>query len=199
MGQELSVVGKRLPRLNAGAMATGAAQYTVDIKMPGMLIGKVLRSPYPHARIIRIDKSKAERLPGVEAVITFEDVPKKLFNTSMTYEISAEPETRGVRRDQHILTDKARYVGDAVAAVAAINARIAEEALELIEVEYEKLPAVFDSEEAIKPDAPRIHDVAEGNIAWHHPLPNPTGDVEKGFQEADYIIEDTFRTSKQIP
>ncbi len=80
MGQELSIVGKRLPRPDGGERATGAAKYTVDIKLPGMLVGKVLRSPYPHARILKIDKSRAEKLPGVDAVIIFEDIPKKPFN-----------------------------------------------------------------------------------------------------------------------
>ena len=95
MGQELSVVGKRLPRPDAAAKATGTARYTVDVKLPGMLIGKVLRSPYPHARILKIDKSKAEKLSGVEAVITFEDVPKKLFNMSGLDQLHADPVARG--------------------------------------------------------------------------------------------------------
>ncbi len=191
------MVGKRLPRLAAGAMATGAAKYTTDIKLPGMLIGKVLRSPYPHARILKIDKSKAEKLPGVETVISFEDVPKKPFNMSMQDLMSPDPVAAGLKRDQYIFNDKARYFGDAVVAVAAITESIAEEALELIEVEYEKLPAVFDPVEAMKPGAPAIHDFARDNIVWHQPFPAPIGDVEKGFQEADYIVEETFRTSRQ--
>ncbi len=198
MHQELSVVGKRLPRLNAGAMATGAAKYTTDIKLLGMLLGKVLRSPYPHARIIKIDKSKAEKLPGVEAVITFEDAPQKPFAAlDDLFIISEVDRTEREKRDQHVLSDKARYVGDAVAAVAAINESIAEEALELIEVEYEKLPAVFDPIEAMKPDAPIIYDFAKSNVVWHQPFPDPKGDVDRGFQEADYVVEETFRTSKQ--
>jgi len=199
MGQELSVVGKRLPRPDAAAKATGIARYTIDIKLPGMLIGKVLRSPYPHAKIIKIDKSKAEKLPGVEAVIAFEDVPKKLFNMAMDDLLIRDQVVRAERekQDQYVLSDKARYVGDAVAAVAAINESIAEEALELIEVEYEELPAMFDPIEAMKPDAPRIHDYAERNLAWHQSFPTPVGDVEKGFQEADYVVEETFHTSKQ--
>lgn len=92
MGQELSVVGRRLPGPSAAAKATGEARYTVDIKLPGMLIGKVLRSPYPHARILNIDKSNAEKLPGVEAVITFKDVPKKLFNQSKLDQILVHTE-----------------------------------------------------------------------------------------------------------
>lgn len=194
MSQELSVVGKRLPRPDAFEKATGAAKYTVDIKPPRMLIGKVLRSPYPHAKILRIDTSKAESLPGVAAVITREDTPKKPFTRSKGDVTIVDPEG-AILRDEYVFNDKVRFVGDAVAAVAALNESIANEALELIEVEYEKLPAVFDPIEAMKPDAPRIHDFAEGNIALH--LTHTEGDVEKGFQEADYIVEETFRTSKQ--
>jgi len=195
MSQAFSVVGKRLPRADAVDKATGAAKYTIDIKLPGMLIGKVLRSPYPHAKILKIDTSKAKKLPGVQAVITAEDTPKKGFNISMAEAITV-PERQGLQ-DQQVLADKARFAGDAVAALAAIDERIAEEALKLIEVEYEKLPAVFDIEEAVKPDAPRIHDFAERNIALHFVSPLTMGDVERGFQEADCVIEQTFHTSKQ--
>lgn len=217
MTEEFAVVGKRIPRRDAPEKTTGAAKYTVDIQLPGMLIGKVLRSPYPHAKILKIDTSRAEKLRGVAAVITIDDVPNKVFNCAMSnaviegaavaVEVTEEhvEEGGGLTEkaafvgdvlDQRVLTDKARFVGDAVAAVAAINESIAEEALELIDVEYEKLPAVFDSEEAMKPGAPRIHDAAEGNIAVHQPFPFDE-DVEKGFKEADYIVEGTFRTSKQ--
>ena len=199
MGQELSVVGKRLPRPDAAVKATGTARYTVDIKLPGMLIGKVLRSPYPHAKILKIDKSKAEQLPGVEVAITFEDVPKRLFNMAMDDLLIRDPVIRAERekQDQYVLTDKARFIGDTVAAVAARSESIAEEALGLIEVEYEELPSVFDPVEAMKPDVSRIHDYAERNIAWHQPFATPVGDVEKGFREADYIVEEIFHTSKQ--
>jgi xanthine dehydrogenase molybdenum-binding subunit len=195
MAEELSVVGKRLPRWQAHTMATGSAKYTVDIKLPGMLIGKVLRSPYAHARIVKIDKSKAEKLPGVEAVITREDVPKKLFNRSDSALLL--PIVELSMPDESIFNDKARHIGDAVAAVAAIDTRTAEEALELIKVDYEVLPAIFDPIEAIKPIALRIHDFAANNIACHIPCTESHGDIEKGFQEADYVIEEAFRTSKQ--
>jgi xanthine dehydrogenase molybdenum-binding subunit len=197
MVEQFSIVGKRLPRPDAVPKATGAAQYAVDIKVPGMLIGKVLRSPYPHAKILKVDKSKAEELPGVEAVITIEDVPKKLYNGGF-FDLKMPPERASrVVRDQYVLADKARYVGDGIAAVAAINETIAEKALELIYVEYEKLQAVFDPVEAMKPGAPRIHEFAERNIAQHMSYAFAIGDVERGFQEADYIVEETFRTSKQ--
>ncbi|MBW2609300.1 MAG: molybdopterin-dependent oxidoreductase [Deltaproteobacteria bacterium] len=198
MDGDLSIVGKRLPRPDTAEKATGAALYSTDINLPGALIGKVLRSPLPHARILKIDKTKAEVLPGVKAVITFEDVPKRLYNISALDIIATERIVKGFKKDQYVLTDKARHVGDAVAAVAASNESIAEAALELIHVEYEELPAVFGPEEAMKPDAPRIHDSADNNIAWYQPLPTNVGDVKKGFDEADYIIEETFRTSKSI-
>jgi CO/xanthine dehydrogenase Mo-binding subunit len=139
MSENLVVVGKSFPRKDALAKVTGGAQYTADIKLPGMLYAKSLRSPYAHANILSIDTSKAEALPGVEAVITYEDVvPKIAF--------------KGTSQSLYILEDKVRYVGDEVAAVAAASEEIAEEAVHLIEVEYEVLPAVFDPEEALKPD-----------------------------------------------
>ncbi len=193
MSQEFSVVGKRIPRLDGVAKATGAARYAGDIKLPGMLIGKVLRSPYPHANIKKIDKSKAEKLPGVEAVVTMTEdaVIRKTFDLGLV----EVPKAALERPRQYIFNEKARYVGEALAAVAAINESIAEEALELIEVEYEKLPAVFDPEEALKPDAPLVH---KRNLAMHFPYAYPEGDVEKAFQEADCVVEGTFRTFKQV-
>jgi len=194
IGQELSVVGKRLPRPDALEKATGATKYTVDIKLPEMLVGKILRSPYAHAEIMEIDTSRAEKLPGVEAIITHRDVPRKPFTRSKGDIVIINPD-EAILRDEYVFSDKVRFVGDAVAAVAAINESIAFEALKLIEVKYKKLTAVFDPIEAMKPDAPRIHDFAEGNVALH--LTFREGDVEKGFKEADYVVEETFRTSKQ--
>jgi xanthine dehydrogenase molybdenum-binding subunit len=196
MVQELSVVGKRVPRWGAHDKATGAAKYVVDIELPGMLVGKVLTSPYPHARIIRIDKSRAEKLPGVEAVLTFEDIPERLFTPNRHDLILYHPENEC--KDMYVISEKARFVGDRVAAVAAVDAVTAQRALELIEVKYEVLPAVLDPIEAVKPGAPRIHDFAPNNISMHLNFPGSRGDVEKGFQEADCVIEETFRTSKQL-
>ena len=193
MSQELYVVGKRLPRPDAIEKATGAAKYTVDIKLPGMLIGKVLRSPHPHAMILKVDTSRAESLPGVVAVITREDTPKIRFTRSKGSVTIIKPEK--VVEDEMVINDKARFLGEPVAAVAAINEGIANEALELIDVEYAVLPAVFDPVEAMKPGAPRIHDSAENNVAIYTTYIE--GDVEKGFQEADCIVEETFQSSKQ--
>ncbi len=193
MKQDFSVVGKRLPRFDAFEKATGAAKYTVDIKLPGMLIGRVLRSPHPHANILNIDTSKAEKLPGVIAVITGKDAPQTRYSRSKGSVTMVNPEK--LIEDEMVFNDKARLIGDPVAAVAAINERIADEALGLIEVEYEVLPAVFDSVEAMKPGAPKIHDSAENNVALYTTFIE--GDAEKGFQEADFIIEETFHSSKQ--
>lgn len=197
MKQELSVVGKRLPQPDAIAKATGAAKYAGDIKLPGMLIAKVVRSPYPHAKIKKIDTSKAEKLPGVEAIITFEDIAyTKGFNRGFK-DIPMMASGFVQAGDERVLNDKARHFGDGIAAVAAVNESIAEEAIELIEVEYEKLPAVFDVEETMKPGAPRLHDYAERNIARHMTYPFAEGDVEKGFAESDLVLEGAFHTSKQ--
>jgi 4-hydroxybenzoyl-CoA reductase subunit alpha len=132
---------------------TGAAKYAADIAMPAILCGKVLCSPYPHARILHIDTSQAEKLSGVKAVITGQDVPKVSISFVDT------PRYPG---DQYgLAVDKVRYIGDEVAAVAAVDEDTAEEALSLLGVEYEPLPAVFDHEEAMRPDAPRIHDLGQ--------------------------------------
>lgn len=180
--KEYSVIGKRFPRIDAVSKVTGETQYTADIAMHGMLFGKVVRSPHPHAKILNIDTSKAERLPGVKAVITGKDYSG----------IKVGP-LRSTRDRQLIATEKVRFIGEGVAAVAAIDEDVAFEALQLIKVDYEPLPAVFDSEEAMKQGAPQLHDHAERNIAlerhWN------LGDVDKGFKESDYVREDDFSYS----
>lgn len=197
MSQEFSAVGKRLVQMDTPIKATGTARYAGDIKLPGMLVGKVLRSPYPHAKIKRIDKSKAEKLPGVEAVIAWEDTPKILYASSFR-DMPMSPSGSLQRADEYILADKARYVGDGIAAVAAVNEQVAEEALRLIGVEYEELSFVFHPREAIKPGAPKVHDYADNNIAVHVSYPLAQGDIEKGFQESDVIVEETFFVTKQV-
>ena len=134
MTEEFSVVGKRITQVDAVAKATGAARYTPDIKLPGMLVGRVLHSPYPHAKIKKIDKSKAEKLTGIEAVITIDDTPKILWARSFR-DLPMAPSGSIQHADEYILADKARYVGDPVAAVAAVDEKTADEALDLIEVE----------------------------------------------------------------
>ncbi|NQS88542.1 molybdopterin-dependent oxidoreductase, partial [Patescibacteria group bacterium] len=180
---EFSVFGKSLPRIDAWSKATGEVKYLDDIKIPGMLYGKILRSPHPHAKIVSIDTTKAKKLFGVRAVITARDTPGIKFSF-----------IQALADKLPLCKDKVRYVGDEVAAVAADNLETAEEAIQLIKVEYEVLPAVFDPEEAMKPDAPLIHEEQKSNIAFEGH--KSFGNVEKGFRESDYIFEDRYVTSK---
>src|SRR3989304_5035001 len=148
---EFSLIGKPVPRVDGRDKATGAATYGVDVKLPRLLFGKILRSPLAHARVLNIDTSKAERLRGVKAVVTAEDSPKIKFGFFK--------HLNPIYGDCHPLKcDKVRCLGDEVAAVAAIDEDIAEEALELLSVDYDELPAVFDPLEAIKPVAPLVHE-----------------------------------------
>lgn len=176
----LSVVGKRLPKLDAPDKATGRAIYTDDISFPNMLYGKTLLSPHPHARIISINTERAKSLPGVKLILTGADVPELTYGTSPA------------RYDENILAkDKVRFVGDVIAAVAAIDEEICYKALKLIDIEYELLPAVFDPFEAIQDGAPRLFDDKyENNINTH--VDHHFGDIDKGFAEADYIREERF-------
>ncbi len=176
----LSVVGKRLPKLDAPDKATGRAIYTDDISFPNMLYGKTLLSPHPHARIISINTERAKALPGVKLILTGADVPELTYGTSPA------------RYDENILAkDKVRFVGDVIAAVAAIDEETCYKALKLIDVEYELLPAVFDPFEAIQDGAPRLFDDKyENNINTH--VDHHFGDIDKGFAEADYIREERF-------
>lgn len=169
----LSIIGKSAPLEDAYEKVTGSLKFAEDISLPGMLQAKVLRSPYAHAKIVNIDTSKTESLPGVEAVITHKDVPQEPWmESSFNYH-------------GRVLDERIRFIGDEVAAVAAINVDIAEEALNLIEVEYEELPHVFDVEEAMKPDAPQVSPL--GNV--RQPAVIEWGDIEQGFKEADLIVE----------
>jgi CO/xanthine dehydrogenase Mo-binding subunit len=194
--QALQVVGHAEPRSDGEEKVTGKAVYTVDIELPGMAHGKILRSPYAHARISRVDASKAAQLPGVLAVITRTD-QARLGMFGAAY------------KDQTIVaTDKARYAGDPVAAVAAVDEATAEQALELIEVDYEELPAVTSLDEALAPGAPLVHDAsASGGEMMGQRYEPPRefsgtnlcyrfsyakGDVEEGFKKADHVFEDTF-------
>ncbi|MFC1995741.1 xanthine dehydrogenase family protein molybdopterin-binding subunit [Chloroflexota bacterium] len=184
--KEYTYIGKRIPRIDALPKVTGEVTYFGDVRPPrGTLVMKVLYSPYAHARILSIDTSKAEQLPGVRAVVTSKDMPKTALDFYMF-------RGRGRSDNFPMATDKARFVGDEVAAVAADNEDIAEEALKLIDVKYEVLDAVYDPKEAMKPGAPTVYDDIERNIAASQI--GQHGDVEKGFKEADYIFEDEFQT-----
>jgi CO/xanthine dehydrogenase Mo-binding subunit len=183
MAKEYRHIGKETPRKDAREIITGRAQYFDDISLPGMLYGKVLRSPYAHANIKHIDTSRAEALPGVRAVLTYKDT---------------EGWEWGIPKHIRILDSKVRFVGDGVAMVAADTLDIAEDALELIEVEYEPLPFVYDVEEAIEPGQAQLYEQFTNN-AFSEPLKyEPTilrsihmGDVGKGFAEADVVTEGT--------
>lgn len=182
---QYKAIGKRVPGLGTVKKARGKEVYLSDLKFPSMLHGKILRSPYPHAKILKIDASEAERLPGVFSVITADDTPKIKF--------SFYPHLA----DQLPLAEKkVCYIGDPVAAVAAVDELTAEKAIELIKVEYEKLPAIFDPEEAIKPAAPRIHEQFQNNISFH--LHREFGDVDRAFKEADFVFESEYKTSKPV-
>ena len=187
-------IGKATVRKDAVDIVTGSVTYIDDIKMPGMLHGKVLRSPHAHADIKYIDTTKAAQLRGVRAVLTYKDVPDWKIGI---------PEPH-----QRVLDRRVRYVGDGVALVAAATPEIAGEALDLIEVDYDVLPSVPDMDEALKPSAPQLYDSYPGNIlpsGCPNFGPNSLkgiyrGDVEKGFQEADFIAEGPSDTKTfQIP
>ena len=193
-----SAIGRPIERVDGREMVSGRAVYGVDVKLPGMLWGKVLRSPIPHGRLVHIDVEKAKKIPGVRAVITSKDVPAKRFGFAI--------------KDETIFAvDKVRYVGDAVAAVAAVDEDTAEEAIGLIDVEYEELPAVFDPEEACLDGAPLVHEemgTYEPNRGrsptWKpilgtniiHQAVHARGNVEEALAKSDFLFEDTFRTNQ---
>lgn len=172
----LGNVGKPIPRVDGPERVTGAAKYTYDILLPGMLYARTLRSPYSHARIKSIDTKAAEKLPGVRAVLTHKTIPQI-----------------PLRMGQHTLLEPTlRYVGDEVAFVVADDEEIAEDALELIDVEYEELPFVLDPEISAKSDAPKIYPT--GNLLNGKAEEYVRGDIERGFREAAVSIEARFTT-----
>ena len=190
---ELAYVGQRVVRVDAAEKVTGRAVYGVDLKLPGMLHAKILRSSVPHARIVRIDTTKAERLRGVRAVVTGKDAPYT-HNASI------------IKDWPFFAQEKVRHVGEAVAAVAAVDDETADEALELIEVEYDELPAVFDAEEAMKPAAPLVHERMADypRAAAFNPVPGTNicnyfklrrGDVERAFAGAAVVVEERYTTA----
>jgi CO/xanthine dehydrogenase Mo-binding subunit len=192
MARAKSIIGASVGRVEGVEKVSGQAPYAADILLPETLWGKILRSPYPHARVVRVDTSKAWKVEGVKAIVTGKDEPNHYQGKSI--------------RDIPVLCwDKVRFIGDRVAAVAAESPDVAEEAINLIEVEYEELPAVFDALEAMKPGAPILHDDASAydgapQDIMVKDIPNVCnrltwgkGDIEKGFREADLVIEHKFR------
>ncbi len=184
MADTYRYIGKVTPRKDGVDVVTGGSLYVDDLKFPNALYAKVLRSPHPHAVIKKIDTRKAEKLKGVKAIITWENIPN--------WECGNPP--------IKILDKTVRYVGDGVALIAAETERIAEEARKLINVEYDILPAVFDDYEAMKPGAPQLYDHQPGNLLpIEEPMVGPTsmqdivmGDVEQGFAEADAIADGSY-------
>jgi len=175
-------VGKSVSRRDGEGKVTGETKFFSDLELPNMLWASVTRSKYPHALIKRIDTSKAEDLPGVVAVLTHKDVPG-LNGFGI------------IVPDQPVLCyDKVRYLGDAIALVAAETKESAQRAAQLVEVEYEPLPVVSDTLEAMKTDAPRVHD--KGNVQRHTVV--RLGDVERAFERAEVVVENTFRTGRQM-
>ena len=187
------VIGQSIPRTDGVEKATGTARYTADIPMQGALWGKVLRSPYPHARITRIDTSRARQVPGVHGVLTGADLKGVVFG-------------RQVRDVPVLAQDRVRFVGERVAAVAAVDEDTAQQALELIDVTYQELPALLDPLEAMKEDAQLLHPKVMSYEGLPQPLEKASnvferevwsrGDVAQGFAEADLVVENTFTTAR---
>jgi CO/xanthine dehydrogenase Mo-binding subunit len=175
---DLTVVGRAHSRVEGLEKVTGRARYSYDVRLPGQLYARVLRSPLPHARIKRIDTTRAVAVPGVRAVLSSANAPEIAF-----YEKSA------------LFDRTVRFVGDEVAAVAADTEELAEDALRLIDVEYEPLPFVADLEAALRPDAPKVHE--SGNLA-EEPLVYERGDVVAGLGEADVMIDQVYRTQTAL-
>ncbi len=175
-----SAIGKSIPGVDSAQKARGEASYISDVRLSGMLHGKILRSPFPHAKILNIDVSAAKKLPGVKAVITAADTPCIHFCINPAW-----------ANKMPLQEDKVRFIGDEVAAVAALSEEAAQDALELIRVDYEELPALFDIDEALAPGASLIHK-EEGNISFS--FAREFGDVDKAFGEAHLVVEDEFET-----
>jgi putative selenate reductase molybdopterin-binding subunit len=195
--EKTHVVGNSEIKVDARKLALGRPVFTDDFRLDGMLYGALLTSPYAHARIRRIDASRARALPGVHAVLTHHDIPR------VKYASGGQSYPQPLPYDQVVLDDKVRHVGDRVAIVAAETPEIAQQALELIEVDYEVLPAIVNPEHATQDGAPVIHDEAdtEGiydaqrNIVHH--IEAEVGDAEQAFAQADHIFEGEYRTPKQ--
>lgn len=196
MEKKCDIVGKSVRKLNSVERAAGVAVYTTDLEVPGMLVGKLIRSPHAHANIISINSEKAEAIGAT--VLTWKDIPRVHFSTAgypkHTIVGMLPAPMEGYIEDKYVLDNKARYYGEPVAAVAAKDEDTVLKAMELIEVEYEVLPAVFDVDEARKPEAPDVHLGVYKNCSDKIIT---KGDVNKGFAEADLIFEDNYEVGPQ--
>lgn len=178
---DLHIVGKSYPQIDAPQKVTGATEFVSDIVLPNMLYGRILRSPVAHAKIVHLDTSRAKKLRGVKFVATYADTPGITFGPrSNDWTIMA--------------SDRALFEGDEIAAVAAVDEDVAEEALDLIHVEYEELPAVFDPLEAMKPGAPLVHADKPGNVAFEYKV--DVGDIEQALKDSYFVYEDSFFTNQ---
>ena len=183
---DFSVIGKRVPRVDAREKVTGVAKFAADYSLPNMLWCKLVRSPFPHARILNIDTSKAEKLKGVKAVVTGREFGGWKWGWM--------PSTRD---EPPLAVEKVCYLAEAVAGVAAVDEDTAEEACDLIKVDYEELPGVFDAEEAMLDGAPKVHDYVKNNISveyltgtsgtWKKLLPSPTWSERTDFARQDRL------------
>ncbi|MGI9330441.1 MAG: xanthine dehydrogenase family protein molybdopterin-binding subunit [Gammaproteobacteria bacterium] len=190
----LTVVGQRQPRLDGADKVSGRSVFTDDVVLPGMLYGKILRSTQAHARITRLDTSKAEALPGVKAVVTAADATGMSANSTDSVAKASKRRTGKtikLKTGEAIFADEiVTYIGEEIAAVAALDEATATKALELIEVEYEPLPAIMDSRRAVRPGAPQVNPEFPGNV-WSEDIDN-YGDPDTAFNEADFVVESKF-------
>lgn len=195
---DYKVIGKIKTKPEALSKVTGTCRYTEDMKLPGMLEGRILMSTEAHANIVKIDTSRAKALDGVVVVLTHEDCPKhKWTRGSMSEALPAFAFDAVEILDQYLISEKSRYRGDWIAAVAAVDVYTAEKALSLIEVEYEPLPVVVNPYDAKKEGAPVIHDDHPNNIAQAMPHEFNCGDVAQGLEKADVVVELSGKSSRQ--
>ena len=179
MACDYDKVNKPIKRIDAYEKVTGKAKFGADLSFPNMLYGKVLRSKYPYAQILKVNTEKALAYPGVKAIITAEDIPNNKFGVI-------------IQNQQVLAQERVLYIGDGIAVVAAETKEVASEAIKMIEVEYKELPGIFDPEEAAKKDTSLIHSGLENNQVIHHRLRK--GDLEKGFAQAEIILEREYTT-----
>ena len=186
MIDQFSVIGRNLPRIDAIDKATGGAKYAPDLSVRGMLYGAVLRSPHPHARVLKVDATKAKSLKGFRAMVTIEELPRVVGYWFLLRSEKKE-------KDMFLRDNVVRFIGDPVLAVAAEDEETALKAVSMIDVTYEPLPSILDPHDALHRKDVKIHE--KGNTAFH--VTKHFGNVDQGFKEADYVVENRFVTSKQ--